>query len=116
MARLPSRGRWRPGRPSTMALAVLVSGLIPLFVVGLIGYRTASHALRSDTRARLANAAEATSTALDRLMFERFGDVQAFSRGKRAQSMQPAALTTLMHTLLRSYRPLYASTVVADPQ
>jgi signal transduction histidine kinase len=100
--------------PAWIALALVVTGLVPLLLVTVIGYRTSSQSLRKDTHARLQTAARGTSAQLDELLFERYGDVQAFARGKRAQSLRPAQLTQLMHTLLVSYKPLYALTLAAD--
>ena len=47
--------------PAWIALALVVTGLVPLLLVTVIGYRTSSGSLRKDTHARLQTAARGTA-------------------------------------------------------
>src|SRR5439155_738237 len=54
-----------------------------------------------------------SSDKLDRLLFERYGDVQAFARSPQARSLRPAAIRRWIDFVSRSYEPNYALTLVA---
>ncbi len=106
--------RFRPAGPAWVALAIVVIGLVPLAIVGVTSYRAAAAALRHDTETRLADAASQTSTQVDRLLFERWGDVQAFARNPRARTLEAKQIVPLMQSLQASYAPNYRAMAVAD--
>jgi signal transduction histidine kinase/ActR/RegA family two-component response regulator len=106
--------RFRPAGPAWVALAIVIVGLVPLTILGVTGYRAAAHALRANTEARLADAASQTSTQVDRLLFERWGDAQAFARNPRARTLDRKTLVPLMQSLKASYAPNYQAMLVAE--
>jgi methyl-accepting chemotaxis protein len=79
----------------------------------VISYRVAAQSLRRDAGAQLAKTAFDSSDKLDRLLFERYGDVQVFARSPQARTLRPAAITRWMTTASRVYEPNYALMVVA---
>ncbi len=54
------------------------------------------------------------SDKLDRNLFERYGDVQAFAKSPAAISMNPAQIERWMEIMLATYRPIYRLMLVAD--
>jgi hypothetical protein len=97
-----------------IAAAIAATGLAPLVLVGVVAYQSAAHSLRNDTSARLSDLAEQTSSRLDRVLFERWGDVQAFANSYRAHTLDPPQARALMGSVIRSYSPNYAAMVEAD--
>jgi methyl-accepting chemotaxis protein len=63
---------------------------------------------------RLQELAFNASDKLDRNLFERYGDVQAFAQSAPARSMNPQAIQNWMNTMTRTYAPIYRLMVVAD--
>jgi methyl-accepting chemotaxis protein len=53
---------------------------------------------------------------LDRNLFERYGDVQAYAKSAAAKSMDPVQIERWMDTMLFTYRPIYRLMVVANKQ
>ena len=60
-----------------LALAIVVAGLLPAIVIGLVAIRTASK-MSDDVASGFQAAAANISDKIDRNLFERYGDVQAF--------------------------------------
>lgn len=75
---------WRSIR-TRLALAFLALGLIPLFVVGVLAYEQSSRVLEENAGNRLRAEAESAMQKIDRNLFERYGDVQAFAFNPMAQ-------------------------------
>lgn len=63
---------------------------------------------------RLQELAYNASDKLDRNLFERYGDVQAFAQSAPARSMNPSAIQNWMNTMTRTYAPIYRLMVVAN--
>ena len=63
---------------------------------------------------RLQELAYNASDKLDRNLFERYGDVQAFAQSAPARSMNAAAIQNWMNAMTRTYAPIYRLMVVAD--
>ncbi|MCB0874016.1 MAG: methyl-accepting chemotaxis protein [Thermoleophilia bacterium] len=94
--------------------SLLAAGLVPLLLVGIGGYRVMSGMLTDNTNAYLAESAINTNDVLDRNLFERYGDVQAFALSASAKSMQPAQARKWIDTMMGIYTPVYNLMVVAD--
>ncbi|MFN8526968.1 MAG: methyl-accepting chemotaxis protein [Chloroflexota bacterium] len=94
--------------------AFLLLGLAPLAFVSLFAYRTASGSLVQAAGARLQDIAFNAIDKLDRNLFERYGDVQAFALSDPAKSMDPERVTAWMDTMMGAYTPIYKLMVVAD--
>src|SRR5205807_4237480 len=88
--------------------------LVPLAGVGVFAYRVADSSLGQDAGRRLEDVAFNASDKLDRNLFERYGDVQAFALSDPAKSLDPARVTTWMDTMMGAYAPIYKLMVVAD--
>ena len=97
-----------------LILVFLAVGLIPLSLIGILNYRRAASALRATAGSSLADLAFNASDKLDRNLFERYGDVQAYAKSDAARSMDPKRLTDWMNTMMATYTPIYNLMVVAD--
>jgi len=92
----------------------VVTGLVPLAVLGVLSYRQAAAEMRHSAGAKLADVAFNASDKLDRNLFERYGDVQAFAKSDPAKSMDARRLQRWMNTMMATYTPIYRLMVVAD--
>jgi methyl-accepting chemotaxis protein len=100
-------------RTKLIALFLLV-GLVPVAVVAQKSYSTASNALAKNAQNAQKELAAGASDKLDRNLFERYGDVQAFAKSDPAKSMDPGRLNRFMNTMMGTYTPIYKLMVVAD--
>jgi methyl-accepting chemotaxis protein len=100
--------------PKLMALFLLV-GIVPLATIAFIARGQASSSLDQEARAKVAELAFNASDKLDRNLFERYGDVQAFALSQPAKSMNPEGLNDWMNKMMGIYAPIYTLMVVADP-
>jgi methyl-accepting chemotaxis protein len=102
------------------AAALLAFGLAPLLVVGAIVAR-ASRDVRLQAAAALQTVAENVADKIDRNLFERYGDAQAFGYNNAAldtarwyrPDTAPGALVPRMNQYVRAYG-LYALTLMTD--
>ena len=97
-----------------LTAVMLVLGLVPMIAVGALASSSASGALKSDADRTVGELAFNASDKLDRNLFERYGDVQAFAKSDPARSMDPARLTTWLDTMMGTYTPIYNLMAVAD--
>jgi methyl-accepting chemotaxis protein len=97
-----------------LVLLIVALGLTPMAVLGVVAYKSASSSLGDGAQTRVDDLAFATSDKLDRNLFERYGDVQAFAKSAAAQSMDASTITTWMDTMMGTYTPIYTLMVVAD--
>src|SRR3954453_1325709 len=97
-----------------LTVLMLLIGLVPMAVVGLLANRKASSALERDAGHSVNEVAFNAIDKLDRNLFERYGDVQAFAKSDPAKSMDPARLTRWMDTMMATYTPIYNLMLVAD--
>ena len=76
-------------RGSSLNLKLIVSflalGLLPALVLGWYGFRSSAGALRDAAGDRLEDAAVTDGDIIDRNLFERYGDVQAFAANPMAR-------------------------------
>ncbi len=106
---------WRRLRLGPKLIAsFLVVGTLPMAALGVLSVQQTSAALRADAEQAVSEIAFNTADKLDRNLFERYGDVQAFASNDRARSMEPGAITELMDTMMGIYTPIYTAMVVAD--
>src|SRR5712691_1451568 len=94
--------------------AFFVLGLGPLTGVGILAYGVAESSLSRDAGSRLEDVAFGASDKLDRNLFERYGDVQAFALSDPAKSLDPARVSAWMDTMMGAYAPIYKLMLVAD--
>ncbi len=95
------------------AITVVV-GVLPLAVAGFISTMMASSALEEEANSQVADLAFNAVDKLDRNLFERYGDVQAFANSDPAKAMDAERLTAFMETMTGIYTPIYKLMVVAD--
>ncbi|MEZ5101951.1 MAG: methyl-accepting chemotaxis protein [Thermoleophilia bacterium] len=107
--RLPRRGIG-----TKLIVLLLLAGLVPMAVVGVLSVNKASSSLREDSGQAVEELAFNASDKLDRNLFERYGDVQAFAKSDPAKSMDPQRLQTWIDTMMGTYTPIYNLMVVAD--
>jgi methyl-accepting chemotaxis protein len=93
---------------------LLAVGVVPMAVVAVLGYRGASTALHDNAGRAVAELGFNASDKLDRNLFERYGDVQAYAKSDAARSMDPARLRAWMDTMMATYTPIYNLMAVAD--
>lgn len=99
---------------TTLLTVFLVLGLVPLLATSLFAYQSAESSLTDDARQRVADVAYNAIDKLDRNLFERYGDVQAFAQSDPARSMEPERITAWMNSMTATYAPIYRVMVVAD--
>jgi methyl-accepting chemotaxis protein len=109
-ARLPFYRSLR-GKLTVLLVAV---GLIPFVIVGYLADRKATVTLHGLAGKELADLAFNASDKLDRNLFERYGDVQAYAKSDAAKSMDPKQIAVWIDTMTLTYRPIYDRMVVAD--
>ena len=102
------------GIRTKLLAAFLVLGLVPLSGVGMFAYCIAESSLSEAAGRRLEDVAFNASDKLDRNLFERYGDVQAFALSDPAKSLDPDRVSTWMDTMVGAYAPIYKVMVVAD--
>ena len=92
----------------------LALAIVPLIVMGVLATSTASRALESEVGTAQTDLAINAADKLDRNLFERYGDVQAFAGSDDAVSMDPTRITSWMNSVMGLYTPIYDLMVVAD--
>jgi methyl-accepting chemotaxis protein len=100
-------------RTKLILLLVLV-GPVPMAVASFLSYRQAAGDLAEKAGVAQAEVAYNAVDKLDRNLFERYGDVQAFAGSDPARSMDPARIRGWMDTTMGIYTPIYKLMVVAD--
>jgi methyl-accepting chemotaxis protein len=97
-----------------LAASLLLAGVLPVAVAGSITTRVASSSLEEQANSRVADIAYNGMDKLDRNLFERYGDVQAFANSDPAKAMDAGRLTAFMESMTGIYTPIYKLMVVAD--
>ena len=100
-------------QPKLIMLFTLI-GVLPLATVGWIARQESSNELEHSASRSVSELAFNASDKLDRNLFERYGDVQAFALSDPARSMEPERLNTWMNTMMGTYAPIYNLMAVAD--
>jgi methyl-accepting chemotaxis protein len=95
----------------TLTLGVTVPGI--LLAAWLVISQTQG-TLREQAGHRVQEIAFNAIDKLDRNLFERYGDVQAFAQSPAARSMNPKTINAWMNEMMGTYYPIYALMVVAD--
>jgi hypothetical protein len=122
-------GQWlHTGRDIGMNLktkimaSLLAAGLVPAAVVGTVGY-FGTNEIKRGTATELTSTALQTIDTLDRNIFERYGDVQAFGLNgvvqDRTQWYRPDASESAVVRAMNDYVAcygLYYLTLLVDPQ
>ena len=93
---------------------MLLASLIPLVVVAVVSVRSASSALEGRASAGVADLAFNGIDKIERNLFERYGDVQAYAQNEATRSMDPARVTAVADTMMQIYTPIYVLMLITD--
>jgi methyl-accepting chemotaxis protein len=104
----------RLGIRAKLILLLVLVGPVPLATASFLSYRTAAHDLSEKAGTEQTEVAFNAIDKLDRNLFERYGDVQAFAGSDPAKSMDARQIATWMDTTMAIYTPIYKLMVVAD--
>ncbi|MFN8122809.1 MAG: methyl-accepting chemotaxis protein [Thermoleophilia bacterium] len=96
-----------------LILAFLAAGVIPMLIVAFISLRVSGD-LKKQAQATQQDQAATVLDVIDRNLFERYGDVQAFAQSVPARNMDPKGLQAWMDRMMGTYTPIYNLMVVAD--
>ncbi len=117
LSRIFSRtARWIQDR-SLFVKLILFSFLLllpALIIAPLLLWNSIAQSTQQTGGVRLKELAFNAIDKLDRNLFERYGDVQAFAQSAQARGMQPQAITSWMRTMMKSYAPSYNLMLVAN--
>jgi HAMP domain-containing protein len=92
--------------------AFIVIGVIPAAIIGWYGVSSATTSLQELQGERLSEAAQADGESIDRNLFERYGDVQAFAANPRAMA-NPEARQAIVDLLTVNYA-IYDLMLITD--
>lgn len=106
----------RPSIQRRLISLLLLVGLAPLLLMGLLSNAYAGTLLESQIGSKLDTIAQTGVEQVDRVIYDSAGDVQIFAGSAEARSLDPQQITPLMNRLVRTYTPLYTLMVVADRQ
>lgn len=112
--RLPRSLSSRSNLQSKLMALLIAVALIPVGVIGVVAYHESADALTQDAGSATEEIAFNASDKLDRNLFERYGDVQAFASSDVARSMDAGELRRWMDSHMSTYTPIYTLMVVAD--
>jgi methyl-accepting chemotaxis protein len=93
-------------------LLVSVS-FLSLVLLGVEAYQSAV-AFRMGKEALVKAAADGLMDKIDRNLFERYGDVQAFASSEPARSTDPIRIREFMNDMMTTYAPIYDLMIVTD--
>jgi hypothetical protein len=103
--------RFRSFRAKLVGM-LLAIGIVPLAVVGLLAYRQSGQSLEQRSGEKMFLTAEAITDAIDRNLFERYGDAQAFAGNPAARADHKTATQTV-DFLIKNYG-FYDLILIAD--
>jgi methyl-accepting chemotaxis protein len=98
---------------SKLQLNIGVLAAVSLLTSGFLTYRLYVD-VTSDKMDLLKRSAESIADKVDRNLFERYGDVQAFAVSEPARSGDPARITKFMADMMSAYAPIYDVMLVLD--
>lgn len=87
-----------------------LAGMTALFVIANDG---SSSTLDAERR-QVESATASTADKIDRNLFERYGDVQAFALSEPARAMSVARIEAFMNDMMGAYAPIYDAMMVLD--
>lgn len=106
----------RPSIQRRLISLLLLVGLAPLLLMGLLSNAYAGTLLEGQIGSKLDTIAQTAVEQVDRVIYDSGSDVQMFAATAEARSLDPQQITPLMNRLVRTYTPLYTLLVVADRQ
>jgi PAS domain S-box-containing protein len=103
----------RIDRPYKWLPALIVSLIVAIFLIGVVAMRVVETFLVEATGESLALAASDIADDLDRMLFERYGDIQMLAKAGIFQGRDPSAMSAYLSEVRRSY-PVYLWLAVTD--
>ena len=97
-----------------LILSAFVLTLLPVISVSLFSDRSFVDARQRTAEVEAASFAKNALDKLDRNLFERFGDAQAFAVSEAGRSMDPQRIMDQMNSLIKITSPTYDLMMVAD--
>lgn len=104
-------GNWSFKRKLQVAIGAL--SLVALMTSGFLTYKLYSDSINMKSQL-LGDSAAGIADKIDRNLFERFGDVQAFALSEPARSGDPERITKFMNDMMAAYAPIYDAMLVLD--
>lgn len=92
----------------------LILAIAPMLGVGALAYWAGTTVLQNHIGGQLAGTAFDTVDKLDRIFFEREGDVSVFAGSEEARSRDSKRVRALMDRMVGAYAPMYRVMVMAD--
>src|SRR3989344_5391088 len=96
-----------------LMLILLIVSLTSMVLLGVTAYQSAV-AFQTGKESQLKTAAEGWIDKIDRNLFERYGDVQAYALSEAARSGDAARITDFMNDMMTTYAPIYDLMIVTD--
>ncbi|MEZ5379284.1 MAG: methyl-accepting chemotaxis protein [Acidimicrobiales bacterium] len=97
---------------TTLMASFVVMGLVPMLGIGYLAYRNSTESLSEAAGAKLQSSSISANQMIDRNLFERYGDAQAFAFNPLAMG-EPAQITEAIDFYMVAYG-IYDAMVVAD--
>jgi methyl-accepting chemotaxis protein len=94
-------------------LILLTVSVTALVLLSLTAYQS-SVAFRMGKEAQLSTSVDGLMDKIDRNLFERYGDVQAFAVSEAARSGDAERITAFMNDMMVTYAPIYDLMIVTD--
>ena len=94
---------------ANLGLLIFVSLISVSFLIYLL-----QHDITENKMVLLGRSAESIADKVDRNLFERYGDVQAFALSEPARSGDPVRITKFMGDMMAAYAPIYDVMMVVD--
>jgi len=96
-----------------LQMILLTVSLTAIFFLGLAAYQSLV-AFREGKADQLRTATEGWIDKIDRNLFERYGDIQAYAVSDPARSMNPQRIMDFMTDMMITYAPVYDLMIVTD--
>jgi methyl-accepting chemotaxis protein len=114
LATLPFPGTAGLSLRTRLLVLLCLAALLPMVAMGLLESRSAAESLSAERRSKFREVAYEISVGIDRILAERYGDIQALAKSDPARSMDPGRITAWMRTVMPLYAPNYRLMAVAD--
>jgi methyl-accepting chemotaxis protein len=106
---------WRHSLRGRLIVVLLAVGLIPLAIAEIVAFRTHERTFVDLSGVALAEVSYNLTEIVDRMMFEGWGDAQAFTRSALMEAMDAEPIRAHLNELVEIYVSNYALIAVADP-
>ncbi|RYZ70759.1 MAG: methyl-accepting chemotaxis protein, partial [Proteobacteria bacterium] len=93
-----------------------ILSVMSVSTIGLFVYQAkrTNDAFRTAKESHLRGTVEGLLEKIDRNLFERYGDVQAYALSEPARSLDPTRITAFINDMMATYAPVYDLMIVTD--